>query len=74
MNSGKKSLKTQYKELKSAPGDFRENIMKLLDVSRMTFFSRMKDDAWTDQEKMLIAMHLCESIEVLFPETADSHV
>lgn len=74
MNSGKKSLKTQYKELKTAPGDFRENIMKLLNVSRMTFFSRMKDDSWTDQEKMLIALHLDESISVLFPETEHSHV
>ena len=68
------SLKAYYEQLKFAPINFRNEIMHVLDISRRTFFIRMKEDSWTDQEKKLIAQHMGESIEVLFPENAESYV
>jgi len=74
MNSGKKSLKTQYADLKSAPTKFREEICRVLGISHETFFIRMRNDSWTDQEKILISNFLELDIEELFPETSESHV
>jgi len=68
------SLQAYYGELTTAATVFRESIQELLHMSRRTFFERMKDTSWTDLEKKLISDHLGQSLEVLFPETVDSHV
>jgi len=68
------SFKAYYDELKNAPINFREEIMDMLGISRRTFFIRMKENSWTDQEKRLIAQHMGESTDVLFPEIAESYV
>lgn len=74
MNSDKKSLKTLYLDKKNAAIDFREGIMNLLGISQETFSMRMRDNSWKEPEKKLLSIHLGEPIEVLFPETAGSHV
>jgi len=73
MNSSKKSLRDYYEEKKGALTNFRLEIMGVLGISKETFFIRMRDDAWTDPEKRLLSQHLGVSIEVLFPESAESH-
>ncbi|MFH0757369.1 MAG: hypothetical protein V2B15_08790 [Bacteroidota bacterium] len=74
MNLKSMSLQAYYGELMNAATGFREEICQVLDISRRTFYERIKDGSWTDPEKRLLSLHLGRPVNVLFPETVDSHV
>ncbi len=62
------SLKDYYIQEKTSHVRLRESICQRLDISRETFYNRMKDDNWSTIEKEAIAKLICKNIDELFPE------
>ncbi|MCK5134842.1 MAG: hypothetical protein KAR19_03580 [Bacteroidales bacterium] len=62
------SLRTYYSELAFAQISLRDEIMDTLEISKRTFYERIKDSSWTGPERKLLSQYFHQPIEVLFPE------
>lgn len=68
------SLRTYYSELAYAQISLRDEIMDTLEISKRTFYERIKDSSWTGPERKLLSQYFQQSIEELFPENEVIHV
>lgn len=62
------SLQAHYSVLMRAAIGFRESIQEHLQISRRTFFDRIKDASWTPLERRLLSEYFEAPEEILFPE------
>ena len=66
-NAEKIDFKAYYERLKKEPSRLRDDICKKLDISKETFYVKLRNNEFDYPQKVVISQILETPIETLFP-------
>jgi uncharacterized protein YueI len=67
-NTKKIDFKAYYKSLKMKPTELRDHICEKLEISKETFYVKLRNNSFDYPQKVVIAQIIETPVEILFPE------